>query len=383
MKKQRLLLHILLFLVTVFTTMLAGAEHLHNPGFFLEDLFYNGTFPWREFADGWLFSLCFLLFLTVHEFGHYGMAVYHRVRATLPFYIPVFIPFSLLNIGSFGAVIRIKEMPGSRRKYFDIGVAGPLAGFVVSVVLLVIGFLTLPDLYSYVGQFHPVFQDADAAKTYSGILPMVGSNLLYDGLAAVLADPDRLPPPWELMHYPLLFSGYLTLFFTALNLLPIGQLDGGHVVYGLFGRRVHGWVSRGAVLLLVLVGGTGLMDLPAFDPANESIWSYSIFQSLKFLLYLGLLYLVARRFRPQWGISIRLLAAFGLFGLQVLAKQIFPGIEPNEIWLVYAFFSVTFIGLDHPATRDEGPLDWRRKVLGYIALAIFVACFSIAPIYLH
>lgn len=360
--------------------MLAGAEHLLGPNYFLYELLENGRFSWDALAQGWVFSASFLTFLTFHEFGHYFTAVYHRVKTTLPFYIPIFLPFSFINIGSFGAVIRIKELPGSRRKYFDIGVAGPLAGFVVSVVLLAIGFTTLPDMQSYVGQFHPVFDSLEQAREFFNPVLVVDSNLLYDGMAALLADPADVPPGWEVMHYPLLFAGYLTLFFTALNLLPIGQLDGGHVIYGLFGKKIHGYVSRAAVLVLVFVGGTGLVEPDVYDPATESEWTYGFFQFLKFGLYLGFLYLVARRVQPAWTIGQRFFAAVVLFSVQFLIKAIFPEIEVNGIWLMYAFFAVTFIGLDHPAAIDDTPLDTGRKILGYLALLIFVLCFSFAPL---
>lgn len=383
MKKQRLLLHILLFLVTVFTTMLAGAEHILGGDYFLNQLLIGEGFKFSDLMQGALFSLSFLTFLTFHEFGHYFMARYHHVRTTLPYYIPIYFPLTLLNIGSFGAVIRIKEMPGSRRKYFDIGVAGPLAGFVVSLVLLIIGFSTLPDMHSYVGRLHLVFDNLEDAKSYFGFVPTVGTNLLYDGLAAVFANPNKLPPAWEVMHYPLLFAGYLTLFFTALNLLPIGQLDGGHVIYGLFGRKAHGYVSRIAVLGLVFFGGTGLMEVSTYDPELGPLWEFSLWESLKFLLYIGLVYLVMRRINPGWTVIQRFYGAFMVLGLQFMIKSIFPMVEANVIWLVYAFFAVAFIGLDHPGALDNTPLDWRRKVLGYLALLIFVLCFSVAPIQVY
>ena len=268
MKKHNYPLHIGLFLVTVFTTLMAGAELRTANAFFWGDL----TFA--SLGEGWLFSLAFLSFLTVHEFGHFFAARFHNVRTSLPYYIPIFIPIGILNIGSFGAVIRIREMPPSRRKYFDIGVAGPLAGFVISILLLVIGFLTLPESpwTGYLGELHPEMMrldhiwTLDEAVEASRGFPVIsaGSNIIYDGLASWLAEPSLLPPGHEVMHYPLLFVGYLTLFFTALNLLPIGQLDGGHVVYGLFGKQIHSWVSRLAVLALIFFGGTGLMELPEY-----------------------------------------------------------------------------------------------------------------------
>lgn len=384
MKKHNYPLHIFLFLVTVFTTMMAGAELR------MADLFYWGDLTFADLHRGWLFSFAFLSFLTVHEFGHFFAARYHHVKTSLPYYIPIFIPFMMMNIGSFGAVIRIWEMPPSRRKYFDIGVAGPLAGFAVSIILLLVGFLTLPEApwKDYLGDLHPQMKSMDhiwtleEAMRASGGGPMIstGSNFLYDGMAALFANAQLLPPGHEVMHYPLLFVGYLTLFFTALNLLPIGQLDGGHVIYGLFGKKAHGWVSRVAVLALLFFGGTGLMELPAYRAVEwASLWDYVLNYALTFLVYLGLLVLVARRMNPNWGVWLRFGLAIGLMLIQFGLKEVFPAIEPNLIWLVYAFLAAAMIGLDHPGAADEKPLDRKRKILGWLAILIFLSCFSISP----
>lgn len=384
MKKHNYPLHIVLFLITVFTTMMAGAE-LRTA-----NAFYWGDLTFAQLGEGWLFSFAFLSFLTVHEFGHFFAARFHNVRTSLPYYIPIFIPFMMMNIGSFGAVIRIREMPPSRRKYFDIGVAGPLAGFVVSVILLVVGFLTLPESpwTGYLGELHPDMMRFDHIWTLEEAIeasrgaPVVstGSNFFYDALAALFADPQLLPPGHEVMHYPLLFVGYLTLFFTALNLLPIGQLDGGHVVYGLFGKKVHALVSRFAVMALIFFGGTGLMELPPYDP-NEwgELWSYVLNYSLTFLIYFGLLMLVLRRVNPDWGFGFRIPLAVLVMGIQFTLKYMFPEIQMNIIWLVYALLAATMIGLDHPGAADDTPLTLRQKILGWTALLIFLTCFSISP----
>ncbi len=384
MKKHNYLLHIVLFLVTVFTTLMAGAE-LRTA-----NAFYWGDLTFAELGKGGLFSFAFLAFLTVHEFGHYFTARYHHVRTSLPYYIPIFIPFMLMNIGSFGAVIRIREMPPSRRKYFDIGVAGPLAGFVVSVILLVVGFSTLPESpwTGYLGELHPDMMRLDhiwtleeAVKVSRGA-PVVstGSNIVYDGLAALFANPPLLPPGHEVMHYPLLFVGYLTLFFTALNLLPIGQLDGGHVIYGLFGKKVHGMISRLAVLALVFFGGTGLMELPPYDQnVWGDIWAYVANYGLTFLIYFGFLMLVFRRVNPGWGFPLRISLSVFVMLLQFGIKYLFPEVQVNLIWLVYALLAVTMIGMDHPGAPDDTPLDLKRKILGWLALIIFLTCFSINP----
>lgn len=392
MKKHNYPLHIFLFLVTVFTTMMAGAEHRLAGLFFNPTTLGPGSLDFSQIWHGWAFSASFLTFLTFHEFGHYFMAVRHGVKTTLPYYIPVFLPFSVVNIGSFGAVIRIREMPGSRRKYFDIGVAGPLAGFVISVILLILGFTTLPAWEGYLGDIHPEYlsfssiptKEAASEMFKGSIMPVTGNNLLYDLMASLFADPRNLPPAHEVYHYPLLFAGFLTLFFTALNLLPIGQLDGGHVIYGLFGKKVHGWVSRGAVMVLLFFGGTGLMYIPSYAPAQSGpFWNYLLDLALVFLLYGGLVYLVMRRMNPNWSVWMRLLMVVLVMGVQFVANLVFPSIQANGLWLVYVFLSVTMIGLDHPATVDEGPLDFRRKLLGWLAILIFILCFSINPFTLY
>src|SRR6187551_3202604 len=102
---RRILLQILLFIVTFITTTFAGAEWAHGKSVFA------GDFTWNDFVGGMEYSIPFLLILTVHEFGHYFTAMYHKVKSSLPYYIPIFIPIAAMNIGSFGAVIRIREVP--------------------------------------------------------------------------------------------------------------------------------------------------------------------------------------------------------------------------------------------------------------------------------
>ncbi len=388
MKKHGYLIHIVLFLVTVFTTLMAGAE-LRTA-----NAFYWGDLTFAQLGEGWLFSFAFLAFLTVHEFGHYFTARYHHVRTSLPYYIPIFIPFMMMNIGSFGAVIRIRELPPSRKKYFDIGVAGPLAGFLVSVIMLITGFLMLPESpwTGYLGELHPAMIHLDhiwtleeAIKASRGA-PVIstGTNIIYNGLATLFANPPLLPPGHEVMHYPLLFVGYLTLFFTALNLLPIGQLDGGHVVYGLFGRKVHCIISRLAVVALVFFGGTGLMELPQYDQnVWGHLWAYVGNYGLIFLIYFGFLMLVLQRIHPSWKFPLHITLSVLVMLLQFGIKYLFPEVQVNLIWLVYALLAVTMIGVDHPGAPDDTPLDLKRKILGWVALIIFLTCFSINPFQLY
>ena len=386
MRQNNYPLHIFLFLVSVFTTLLAGAELATGHSFF----YGTERLGFGDLAKGISFSACFLLFLTVHEFGHYFTAMYHKVRCSLPFYIPIFIPFSPFNIGSFGAVIRIRQVPPSRRIYFDIGVAGPLAGFVVSLGLLVYGLMTLPPMESTVLAIHPEYQ-----QMFGGVpsieqirtvqVPVgVGSNLLFWIMTQILPmDRAQLPPAFELMHYPVVFLGYLTCFFTALNLLPIGQLDGGHVTYGLFGRRIAGRVSRIAILALLVMGGTGVMRLEAYDQNlfQDMFW-YVVDQAGEMVLCIGLYGYVLSRLFKHLGWPKVLGLALALGGFQFFFNLLLMPVESNPIWLVYAFLAVRVLGVDHPEALDDEPLTLRQRLLGYLSMLIFVLCFSPSPLVL-
>lgn len=369
------LLHGGLFLLAWTTTMLSGAELITGRS-------WLGDLSGADFWAGWPYSLSFLAFLTFHEFGHFLTAMYHRVRATLPFYIPVYIPFLGLNIGSLGAVIMLKQMPDSTRKYFDIGIAGPLAGFVISLGLLFYGFTHLPPLEETIFTIHPDYvEDFGGVPTEAEMDQWlkdqnlqsiaIGSSLLFEAFAATLpSDPSRVPPAYELMHYPYLFVGFITLFFTALNLLPIGQLDGGHVIYGMFGRKTAGLVARVATVALLLLGGTGLVTLRDLDQyAFLSMGAY-----LMFVIYVFTHILGRQRWQPV------ALASAGLFLAQMAIKWIYPSIEVNPLWLLYSFLVIRVIKLDHPKAFFEHRVNRPRQLLGWLAIAIFVLCFTPRPI---
>ena len=294
-----------------------------------------------------------------------------------------------LNIGSFGAVIRIREVPRSRRIYFDIGVAGPLAGFVVALGMLIYGLLVLPPLEQTVFGIHPEYQKLFGGMPTvgdfegKGIAIALGESLMSRFLMALLPiDQANLPPSFEMMHYPFIFVGHLTLFFTALNLLPIGQLDGGHVVYGLFGRRVASVVSRIAVVCLMVLGGTGVMRVAEYH-AEYGEYIYFLLQELVLiLLYVGMLFVVFSRIfggRPRWQV---LLLTLGFAGMQAAFNQWVMPMESNPIWIVYGWLATRVLGLDHPEAADDGALSWRQKALGVLAILIFVLCFTPAPIVL-
>jgi membrane-associated protease RseP (regulator of RpoE activity) len=319
-------LHILLFLATLLTTTVAGTEWVGKPISF-ED--------WSNLKHGLAYSVPLLFFLTTHEFGHFFAAVYHRVKASLPFFIPMPpLPF-LLSIGTFGAMIKIRERIQDSRSLFDVGVYGPLAGFVVALGVLITGFLTVPPI-EYLYAIHPEYEAMGRVVIRPGTLT-TGKNLLYYMLEKLVANPN-LPPMSEMYHYPLLFAGWLGCFVTALNLLPVGQLDGGHVVYAMFGRRIQSMVARVFVITIVILG------LPSF---------------VEWLTYIG--FTVAG-------------SEFEGFPYPVWVRQ-----YSWSGWIFWAFILMRFVRLDHPPVTHEVPLDKTRMVIGWLTILIFVLCFTPAP----
>ncbi|SRR5579875_41473 len=230
-------LNLFLFLATVLTTTMAGA-YLAGSEEPLSSL--------SELAKGLTFSAPLMAILLCHEFGHYLAARYHRVSTSLPYFIPVPFP-SLFMIGTFGAFIRMKAPPQSRRAMFDVGAAGPWAGMVPAIIAVYVGL--------------KLSQVTPLDKSVGGL--ELGDSILFSYLTRRFlgVDPDTV----MINLHPIAFAGWLGLFITSLNLLPVGQLDGGHVVYALFGR-FHAWISRLFValcLLSVLVGH--LFHLPHWD----------------------------------------------------------------------------------------------------------------------
>ena len=218
----------LLFALTLITTTWAGAAHqginlLQEPG---------------RFAAGLPYSLGLLAILGVHELGHYFTARSRGIQVTPPYFIPV--PFAL---GTFGAFIQMKSPTENRRALFDVAIAGPLAGLAVAIPALLIGLRSSTIL--------PGNAATDAALMGG---TSVGSSLLF-ALLAKLSLGDALQYGHVLRLSPLAFAGWLGLFVTALNLLPIGQLDGGHIAHALFGRRIGdtiGTIAMWSLLLLAI-----------------------------------------------------------------------------------------------------------------------------------
>jgi membrane-associated protease RseP (regulator of RpoE activity) len=187
--RRRILLQVVLFLLTVLSTTL---------------------------VSGWAYSASLILILLFHEMGHYFAARYYGVPATLPY----FIPFPWALFGTFGAVIKMQGIIPNRRALFDIGIMGPAMGLVVALPATVIGIAM-----SKVIQVN---------QLPSGTLGL-GDSILFSWIAQWIHGP--LPKGQDLLLHPIGFAGWAGLFVTALNLLPMGQLDGGHIIYALFQRK--------------------------------------------------------------------------------------------------------------------------------------------------
>lgn len=224
--------HWLLFGLTFLTTTWAGA--MHQGVNLLQD-------P-NSFTVGLPYSIGLLLILGVHELGHYFMAKHHKLNVTPPFFIPV--PFAL---GTFGAFIKMKSPTENRRALFDVAVAGPLAGLVIAIPALLIGLQNSQVLPSNA-------DDAGHSMTHGTMMhgTSVGSSMLFALLSKVVFG-DQLQHGYMLQLSPLAFAGWLGLLVTALNLLPIGQLDGGHMARAMFGSRIGATVSSVATWSLFLL----------------------------------------------------------------------------------------------------------------------------------
>jgi membrane-associated protease RseP (regulator of RpoE activity) len=221
--------HLGLFLLTALTTTAAGAGHYSA---FLDG--FGAThvaLSWTQLALGGLwFSVPFLGFLTAHEFGHYGAARWHGLRPSLPYYLPAPIPLT----GSLGAVIVFRGQFPNRRVLFDFAAGGPLAGFVVAVIALVLGLAWSP-----IERLPEHFGDGAA---------WLGEPLLFQWLSAALNGP--VADGFSLNLHPTALAGWLGLLFTMMNLAPISQLDGGHIAYAVV-RRHSRWFTIGGLGAIV------------------------------------------------------------------------------------------------------------------------------------
>ncbi|MEQ9618760.1 MAG: site-2 protease family protein [Deltaproteobacteria bacterium] len=292
-------IHIILFLLTVGTTFITG-------------LSFGGTI-----VSAVSFSASLLFILGAHEMGHYMYGRKYGVQITPPYFIPA--PPFISPIGTFGAFIKIKSPISSKKALFDIGIAGPLAGIAASIPVLILG-IKLSSVVDLSGE--------------GGEGLLLGSPLIFTFFSDMLF--GKLPEGKDLFLHPVAFAGWVGLFVTALNLIPSGQLDGGHIVYALFSRKYHRIISISMITLLVVFGiGT--------EP----------------------LIILADRYAGSGAPS---------FMSQVPAFEGWPG------WILWAVL-LTLMGTKHPPTiHEEAELGGRRRLLGFISLLIFVGCITPVPI---
>jgi membrane-associated protease RseP (regulator of RpoE activity) len=235
--RDRVWLHVLLFLTTFAATTMVGASFYAN---FLSDLGYRriNVSTSTLLLGGLWYSVPALLILGSHEMGHYFACRYYRISATLPFFIPA--PIVSL-FGTLGAVIRIREPLRTKRILFDVGVAGPIAGFVVLLPALIVGIM-----WSEVMRQPP--------PSPGGV--ELGEPMLFRLVTRMFFGP--IPDGYTINAHPMAFASIFGLLATALNLLPIGQLDGGHLAYANFGARAKyvTYATLGATLVLGLTIST-------------------------------------------------------------------------------------------------------------------------------
>ena len=233
-------INLLLFVLTVLSMMIAGAEIPSSVLKPVDDLAAI-LLPFQYMLTGWPFALSLMSILLAHELGHYFASRYHKLAATLPFFIPMPLP----PIGTMGAVIQLKEMPKNKRVLLDVGIAGPLAGLVVAIPVLLIGL-----------RMSPLDHHLTVSTGFEGnsILYLLLKYITFGQLLPAPATYGSLPPILHWLQYfftgtptpiggtdvalgQVAWAGWVGLLVTSLNLIPAGQLDGGHMMYVLFGGK--------------------------------------------------------------------------------------------------------------------------------------------------
>jgi membrane-associated protease RseP (regulator of RpoE activity) len=246
-KKSNPLINIALLFLTIMTTLSAGAQLELGYNLFGAMTSGNRSEIGQVIIAGLPFAITLLGILGVHEFGHYLAAQWYRIQATLPYFIPI-----PLGLGTLGALINIKSPMRNRRVLFDIGLAGPYAGLVVAVPLFIIGLLRSSTNYVPLGLARIPLES-------------LGSSVFIRTAVAALTD---IPPGQTIEVDPILFAAWWGIFVTGINLLPVGQLDGGHAAYALLGRYANG---LGLLTFLVLIVVGSLQQQPAWF-----VWAFFI-----------------------------------------------------------------------------------------------------------
>lgn len=297
-----------LFLATVVTVFYAGYYMMLGSGELTE--------AESHWYSGWPFAVPFLLILLFHEFGHWLAARAHRVPASLPYFLPI--PHVISMFGSMGAIIVMPERIRSRNALLDIGAAGPLAGMVVAVPAMVIG-LELSEVRS---------------NPAGGSYHQEGQSLLYWLIKRAVVGP--IPPGQDVWLHPTAFAAWGGFLITMINMLPWGQLDGGHIAYALFGEQHHQaarWIRYS--LLLLFLYNVAIFVLPV--ATGESQTSYA------------------------------------------------EAIGNSAFWLAWFFMTGVmgrFFGAEHPPV-EPGKLTRGRKLVAWGTLAMFVLLFMPTPLSHH
>ena len=253
-KKDNISTNIILFVLTVFSVMLAGAQ---PEGPFPADFFGQMLVLFKSILTGWQFAVSLLVILLEHEFGLYFMSPHHKTPATLPYFIPLPPPLGLF--GTMGAAIIMRGIPKNKRTLFDIGVAGPIAGLIVAIPVLFFGLSlsTLGQIQAGSSQFiegNSLIYLFAKFVTFGKLLPapIEPQGILYWLKFFFTGQPVPIGGMDVFIH-PVAFAGWAGLLVTSLNLIPAGTLDGGHVIYGLFGSSAR--KAFPFIIGLLFVGG--------------------------------------------------------------------------------------------------------------------------------
>src|SRR5215216_2377075 len=281
---SRIIVNVILFIITLFSIMLMG---VNIPPEVAAD--GSGTIPYLflHIFSGWPFALSMMGILFAHEMGHYVMCRYYKVPATLPFFIPA--PL-LSPLGTFGAFIMMRGIPKNKRVLFDVGVAGPIAGLVIAVPVLFIG-LSL----SHLGPIGPAAQGASGFLEGNSLFYLFSKYVVFGKLLPEPVSMGGLPPflywlQYFLTAHPIPFNGmdvmlhnvalagWAGLLVTALNLVPVGTLDGGHVAYGLFGEKARKIfpIAMGVLIALMFIPVIFTLSLSAFN-FSWLLWIFILF----------------------------------------------------------------------------------------------------------
>ncbi|HEC61633.1 MAG TPA: site-2 protease family protein [bacterium] len=261
-QRSKVWVNIVLFIATIFSVMFAGTLYTYDGPVSANPMELLGNLL-GSLDRGLSFAVSILAILLAHEFGHYLAGRYHHVHVTLPYFIPF--PFS--PFGTMGAFIQLKEPPKNKRILLDIGIAGPLAGLLVAIPVLLVGLylsavdripLVLPPGQGIQMEGNSILYLASKYIVFGKLLPTPSS---YGGLSPVLYWVRYFftgqPFPWggtDVMLHPVAWAGWAGLLVTALNLIPAGQLDGGHIMYVLLGNRAK-------YLLPIILGVLALLGL--------------------------------------------------------------------------------------------------------------------------